>query len=99
MRRPDAFFCQASGLNDGRPHPCPKPLAFARKLINRVAPSCSDTILDPFLGSGSSGVAAIQLGHRFVCIEINGDYLAIARRRIAAATPDFPHLIEGDLND
>ena len=99
MRRPDAFYSQASGLNDGRPHPCPKPLSFMRKLINRVAPSRSDTILDPFCGSGTTGVAAIQLGHPFVGIEVNGDYLAIACRRIAAATPDFPHLIEGELHD
>jgi DNA modification methylase len=60
-----------------------------RKLINRVAPSPADTILDPFMGSGTTGVAAIQLGHKFIGIEMNGDYLAIAQRRIAQASPDF----------
>ena len=70
-------------------HPTPKPLSFMRKLVNRVAPSPSDTVLDPFMGSGTTGVAAIQLGHKFIGIELNGDYLAIAKRRIAEARPDF----------
>jgi DNA modification methylase len=75
-------------------HPTPKPLGFMRKLINRVAPSPADVILDPFMGSGTTGVAAIQLGHKFIGIEVNGDYLAIAKRRIAQASPDFTHTIE-----
>ncbi len=70
-------------------HPCPKPIKFVRKLVDRIAPSPSDTILDPFMGSGTTGVAAIQLGHKFIGIEMNGDYLAIAKRRIAEARPDF----------
>jgi site-specific DNA-methyltransferase (adenine-specific) len=76
------------------PHPCPKQINFVRKLINRVAPSPADVILDPFMGSGTTGVAAIQLGHKFIGIEINGDYLAIAKRRIAQASPDFTQTIE-----
>lgn len=74
-------------------HPCPKPLPFMRKLINRVAPSPADTILDPFLGSGTTGVAAVQLGHDFVGVELHGDYLVLAERRIAAARPDFNQTI------
>jgi DNA modification methylase len=89
MRRPDAIRMTANVPNDGRPHPCPKPLPFMRKLVNRVAPSPADVILDPFMGSGTTGVAAIQLGHKFVGIELNAGYLAIAKRRIAQATPDF----------
>lgn len=97
IARTDVIRSTSSALADRTEHPCPKPVAFMRKLINRVAPSPADTILDPFMGSGTTGVAAIQLGHRFVGIEVNGDYLAIAKRRIAQATPDFPHLIEGTL--
>ena len=70
------------------------PLPFVRKLINRVAPSPADTILDPFMGSGTTGVAAIQLGHKFIGIEVNGCYLAVAKRRIAQATPDFHSTLE-----
>ena len=76
------------------PHPCPKPIKFVRKLINRVAASPADVILDPFMGSGTTGVAAIQLGHTFIGIELNDDYVAIAKRRIAQATPDFQMSLE-----
>jgi site-specific DNA-methyltransferase (adenine-specific) len=89
MRRPDSIRLNSNCPKEGAPHPCPKPLGFMRKLVNRVAPSPADIILDPFMGSGTTGVAAIQLGHKFIGIEINGDYLAIAKRRIAQASPDF----------
>lgn len=89
MRRTDILHCSSSSRVEHVEHPCPKPLAFARKLISRVAPSPADTILDPFMGSGTTGVAAIQLGHKFIGIERNVDYVAVAERRIAAASPDF----------
>ena len=64
MRRADVVRSASDpDLRTDNDHPCPKPLPFVRKLINRVAPSPSDTILDPFMGSGTTGVAAIQLGH------------------------------------
>jgi site-specific DNA-methyltransferase (adenine-specific) len=89
MRRTDVIRGTHVATGDKNQHPTPKPLSFMRKLVNRVAPSPSNTILDPFMGSGTTGVAAIQLGHNFIGIEINGDYLAIAKRRIAATRPDF----------
>lgn len=42
-------------------------------------------IIDPYCGSGTTGVAAVQLGHRFIGIEREASYCAIARRRIADA--------------
>jgi site-specific DNA-methyltransferase (adenine-specific) len=89
MMHTDVIRANNAALEDRSEHPCPKPLPFVRKLINRVAPSSADVILDPFMGSGTTGVAAIQLGHKFIGIEMNGDYLAIAKRRIAQARPDF----------
>lgn len=44
-----------------------------------------EVILDPFAGSGTTGVAAIRLGRRFVGWEMNSGYVAIARKRLAAA--------------
>lgn len=44
-------------------------------------------MLDPFCGSGSTGVAAVQLGLRFIGLELSAAYAEIARRRIAAAPP------------
>jgi DNA modification methylase len=87
--RPDVIRGTTAASTDANEHPSPKPLSFMRKLINHVAPSPADVILDPFMGSGTTGVAAIQLGHKFIGIEMNGDYLAIAKRRIAQASPDF----------
>lgn len=87
--RPDVIRGTTVDAGDKHDHPTPKPLSFIRKLIHRVAPSPADVILDPFMGSGTTGVAAIQLGHRFIGIEMNGDYLAIAKQRIAEARPDF----------
>ena len=41
------------------------------------------TILDPFMGSGTTGVACKELGRKFIGIEINKDYYEIAKKRIA----------------
>jgi len=99
MTHTDVINSSSNALADRSDHPCPKPLPFIRKLMNRVAPSPADTILDPFLGSGTTGVAAIQLGHKFIGIELNGDYLEIAKRRIAQASPDFQLSLDLKLKD
>jgi site-specific DNA-methyltransferase (adenine-specific) len=44
-----------------------------------------DLVLDPFMGSGSTAVAAVETGRRFVGYDISADYLDIARNRVAAA--------------
>jgi len=89
LYRTDVIRAVSTELADRTAHPCPKPLTFMRKLINRVAPSPADTILDPFMGSGTTGVAAIQLGHKFTGIERNAEYVAMAQDRISRASPDF----------
>ncbi len=72
--------------NAGSPanHPTVKPTALMRWLCRLVTPP-GGTVLDPFLGSGSTGKAAVLEGFSFVGIERERDYLAIARRRVAAA--------------
>jgi site-specific DNA-methyltransferase (adenine-specific) len=71
-------------------HETQKPLPLMRELVelftNRGA-----TILDPFGGSGTTGVAAVKLGRKFIGIEIEPKYFDIARRRItqALAQPDL----------
>lgn len=65
-------------------HPCPKPLGWATGLIHRVASKC-ETILDPFMGSGTTGVAAVQMGKRFIGIECDPDYFRMACKRIEDA--------------
>ena len=63
-------------------HPTQKPLGVITPFVSRLP---AETILDPFLGTGTTGVAAIQQGRRFIGIEIDPDYFAIACRRIEAA--------------
>jgi DNA modification methylase len=65
-------------------HPAPRSVEHFRWLVNWWS-TPSDTILDPFMGSGTTGVAAIQLGRRFVGIEIDPTYFEIAKRRIVEA--------------
>ena len=65
-------------------HPTVKPVKLMRYLCRLVTPP-GGTVLDPFSGSGSTGVAAMHEGFRFVGIEQDDDYAAVARQRIAHA--------------
>lgn len=65
-------------------HPAIFPEALARDHI-RSWSKPGDIVLDPFLGSGTTGKMAVQLGRRFVGIEISAEYLEIAKRRISDA--------------
>jgi len=62
-------------------HPTVKPVQLMRWLVRLVTP-LDGVVLDPFLGSGTSGIAAALEGLRFVGIEREPDYLEIARARI-----------------
>jgi site-specific DNA-methyltransferase (adenine-specific) len=53
--------------------------------IERLNLPADSLIIDPYCGSGTTGVAAVQLGHRFIGIEREASYVDIARRRIADA--------------
>lgn len=64
-------------------HPTQKPLAVMEWTI-RMA-NAGETILDPFMGSGTTGVAAMRLGRKFIGIEIEPRYFDIACRRIEEA--------------
>lgn len=66
-----------------RQHPTPKPVALMLELVEDFTDQ-NEIILDPFCGSGTTGVAAIRLGRRFIGIEKDAKYAAIARERIAA---------------
>ena len=67
-------------------HPCPKPLGWGLGVVGR-ATRMGDTVLDPFCGSGTTGVACIQTGRNFLGFEIDPGYADIARRRCAEAEP------------
>ena len=70
--------------NDGTvAHPTQKPIALMEWCLGFVPNA--QTILDPFMGSGTTGVACARLGRRFIGIEIEERYFSIACRRIEAA--------------
>lgn len=62
-------------------HPTVKPVALMEYLITMVTPK-DGTVLDPFMGSGSTGVACKNLNRNFMGIELNEEYLEIAKNRI-----------------
>ena len=71
-----------------RQHQTEKPVDLLRQMLRVVAPP-GGLVLDPFAGSGSTGVAAIEEGMRFVGIERNAEHVATARQRLADASPDL----------
>jgi DNA modification methylase len=71
---------------NGNFHPTVKPVDLMRYLCRLVSPP-GMTILDPFMGSGTTGVAAIMEGLKFVGCELNPEYAEIAAHRIGAAQP------------
>lgn len=75
-------------------HPAEKPLDLMVWLIeNSTSPNA--TILDPFMGSGTTGVAALQTGRRFIGIEIDEGYFKLAQRRIEQAAMQQRLPLEG----
>ena len=80
--------CTISSTNPERTgHPTQKPL---RVMIASVEHAKSGVVLDPFMGSGTTGVAAMKLGRRFIGVEIDEKYFAIAAKRIAEAGEEPP---------
>lgn len=70
--------------NEERFHPTQKPIGVMKWVIE-LCPK-SDTIFDPFMGSGTTGVAAIEMGRKFIGIEREPKYFEIACKRIEQAT-------------
>jgi site-specific DNA-methyltransferase (adenine-specific) len=80
------FYCAKASKAEraGSDHPTVKPLALMSWLCRLVTPP-GGVILDPFLGSGTTGAAAVADGFRFIGIERDPGYFRTAKRRIAAA--------------
>jgi DNA modification methylase len=78
-------------------HPTVKPIKLMQYLIKMVTPQ-GGTLLDPFMGSGSTGVAAVALGFDFIGCELSEEYMAIAKKRIThAQNQTTPEEIEEQL--
>ena len=81
-------------------HPTQKPLAVIERMVRASCPA-DGLVLDPFMGSGTTAVAAMRQGRRFAGFEINPDYLAVARRRLGMDTqfPDPGLIAAGQTSD
>jgi len=82
------FYCAKASKADrceGNSHPTVKPHDLMRYLCRLVTPP-GGTVLDCFNGSGSTGVAAMAEGFKYVGIELNADYIAMSVPRLEAAT-------------
>ena len=79
-RRPDTISLTIKAEKNN--HPCPKPLRFWRKLIERCSVDKDEIILDPFMGSGTTLRAAKDLNYRAIGIELEERYCEIAVTRL-----------------
>ncbi|MGA2504407.1 MAG: site-specific DNA-methyltransferase [Anaerolineales bacterium] len=66
-------------------YPSQKPIGLIRELVEKYT-NPGDTVFDPFMGSGTTGVACMQLGRNFIGCEIKPKYFAIAEKRIKDAS-------------
>ena len=96
--RRNVFRYEVNATSGGpahKAHPTTKPLALMRELVSLFSDP-GETILDPFAGSGSTGVACNQLGRHFLGWELSPEYHAIATRRLngdeAKPRPEQPSL-------
>lgn len=85
--------CMRMERNVEREHPTQKPIEVMKWCLEHVPPPASK-ILDPFMGSGTTGVAAVKLGRKFIGIEIEPKYFDIACRRISEALKQPDMFIE-----
>jgi DNA modification methylase len=69
-------------------HPAPFPVEFAERLV-RMFSFVGDTVLDPFMGTGTTNLACAKWGRNSIGIELDPDYYALARRRVSAYGADL----------
>ena len=88
-------YPRARAMQDGKQHPTQKSLTVMKWSIDQLPNPNAKTILDPFMGSGTTGVAAVQMGRDFIGIEREAKYFDIACRRIEQAQRQGDLFIDG----
>lgn len=84
VMRESAINCEMNAQMNGDKfyeHPCQKPIKLMRRLVKRT----KGVVLDPFMGSGSTGQACVDLGREFVGVELDPKYFDMACQRIENA--------------
>jgi len=88
-----------TAVKDGKVHPTQKPVALMEYLIKTYTNE-GETVLDFTMGSGSTGVACVNLGRKFIGIELDDKYYDIAKERITAKSiTETPRVDTGVFND
>ena len=80
------FYCAKASKKDrdeGNNHPTVKPTSLMAYLCRLITPP-NGVVLDPYMGSGSTGKAAVRKGFSFVGIELDKDYYEIAKARVCS---------------
>ena len=91
-RRGNLFRYSSGFLPEGQfDHPTQKPVALIQEFVADSTTE-GDVVLDPFMGSGTTGVACIETGRNFIGIEKDADYFGIAESRISAAAASLRQL-------
>jgi DNA modification methylase len=72
-------------MQEEKEHLTQKPIQLMKWCIEQLPKDCTGAILDPFMGSGTTGVACAKMGHSFIGIELDEDYFNIACRRVEDA--------------
>jgi site-specific DNA-methyltransferase (adenine-specific) len=88
-QNPGSFQSAGTDKSARNPHPTVKPTELMRYLCRLVTPP-GGTVLDPFMGSGSTGRGAVLEGFNFIGCEMEAEYIDIARARIAAVQQVAP---------
>ena len=83
-----AVLRNTNNLSTGNNHPTVKPVELMKYLVKLVTPE-GGIVLDPFNGSGSTGMACVELGYEYVGCELDPNYVEIATNRIAAWEAKF----------
>ncbi|MGX5804157.1 DNA-methyltransferase [Bradyrhizobium sp. Arg314] len=78
-----SFWSDIRGASTRDGHPAPYPAELAERLIKMFS-FAGDVVLDPFIGTGSTGVAALRTGRNSIGVDIDPHYLEIARKRLQA---------------
>ncbi len=81
-KKPNSVRCTENSEKNG--HPCPKPIGLMEWLVDRASLP-GETVLDPFMGSGTTGVACAIHGRAFIGVEAERKYFDIACERISRA--------------
>lgn len=86
------FVFRPMNMDGGKEHPTQKPIEVMNWCLGFLQPR--QRVIDPFMGSGTTGIACVKRGHTFTGVEIDQGYFDLACRRIAAALKEPDLFIE-----